>query len=110
MEMFPPRSRRPSSVAGNGVVANPVFEPEARSARPASWASAEAGETRREGVGGFRGETVLVTFAKTKVTRGYGGGAPRGFYYITAEGDSNLTEHGRAPAQDADGPCRPAVD
>jgi hypothetical protein len=45
---FQPRRRRRASQPVPGVFARPVFEPEARSLRPASWSSARWGEERRK--------------------------------------------------------------
>jgi hypothetical protein len=53
-----------------GDVASPVFEPEARGSAPGELSERRWRRDAQGGVGGFRGKTVLVTFAKTKVTRG----------------------------------------
>jgi len=53
-----------------------VFEPVARSMRPASWSSARWGEKRRK-FSRAPGRVVLVTFAETKVTQGAGRSNPQ---------------------------------
>ena len=68
-----------ASQPASGGVARPVFEPEARCIAPGELGERRGRRDAQGDVGGFRGKTVLVTFAKTKVTRGYGGGAPRAF-------------------------------